>query len=689
MQKKITREEKIIALQHDFIERDAKTAVRFSKENRLGWDNGKTPDEGYSQNIIRNPLELIKEAYGQAKDIIACMNIPGRVKVNITGDTNCSTGNRQVFVATKVFDEPSLAPARKMDVFLGCAVHEGCHLLFTDFGMVRNFPHKLMHDIHNIIEDERIERLFGDPKLNPAALPGYIEKFASATKYYYFDLYAQKLSGKEKKGEPLPQFARLINALLKKIRYPNVLTQEEIEEFADPLYDSVQVLSSYEGCYPHRQLEAKEATEKIFDILKSWLEQQKEQERNQQENQGQDQPEETDNSQRDRSSSGNKSGHSDTGEKSGSGQCQDSHSGNLFDDKEMQDNSDGQADAQDQDENRDSDSGDVAQDTGSPVPGKAARRAAAREIDTAAEIISDALDTLTMNSTADPGNMSSSITTKEGKLLARCIQGDVELDGTVCVYKAQNNEFAYRESLSRVKRYVPLIGKRLSLLSDNRSYTLQGCRSGKFDEAKIAEAFQGVPTVYTQMGTIKTSKCAICILIDESGSMYGRNENVARDTAVLLNEAFSKNGNIELFIYGHTAKHSEDSLFVYREPGHNPRHAIGDTSSRDGNRDSKAIEAACKRIRRHTDNDCLFFVITDGAPNEGYEPVRKTVDEYEKKGFHIAAISLEPSYDPELMYRRALRINNTGSVDYGSIAVQIGKLVKGACLKSMKTIVEF
>ena len=77
-------------------------------------------------------------------------------------------------------------------------------------------------------------------------------------------------------------------------------------------------------------------------------------------------------------------------------------------------------------------------------------------------------------------------------------------------------------------------------------------RSGMLDTGKIAEAFQGVPTVYMREGQVKSDRISVCILIDESGSMYGEGETAARDTAVLLNEAIGTLQNVDLYIYGHS-----------------------------------------------------------------------------------------------------------------------------------------
>lgn len=78
-------------------------------------------------------------------------------------------------------------------------------------------------------------------------------------------------------------------------------------------------------------------------------------------------------------------------------------------------------------------------------------------------------------------------------------------------------------------------------------------------------------------------------------------------------------------------------------------------------------------MRKHTKENVLFFMISDGAPNESVETVRQAVLDVEKQGFAIVAVSIEPQYDPSLMYHR-----NVNLTDMSRLAVDLGKMVKKA-----------
>ena len=216
-------------------------------------------------------------------------------------------------------------------------------------------------------------------------------------------------------------------------------------------------------------------------------------------------------------------------------------------------------------------------------------------------------------------------------------------------------------------------------------------RSGLLDTSKLAEAYQGVQTVYQREGSVKADRIAVCVLIDESGSMYGEKIVAARDLAVLLNESIATIPAIDLYIYGHTyAEHCRDSysegrkiaeLQVYREKGFAPKKALGELQARSGNLDSVAIREVSARMRHlsHYQKN-LMFVITDGAPNERYETLRDTVKELERKGTNIVAVCIEPSYDPSTLYTHHMTLTQMNR-----LAIDLGKIIKKAIMNNTKT----
>ena len=72
-------------------------------------------------------------------------------------------------------------------------------------------------------------------------------------------------------------------------------------------------------------------------------------------------------------------------------------------------------------------------------------------------------------------------------------------------------------------------------------------------------------------------------------------------------------------------------------------------------------------------------MISDGAPNEPVREVRQAVMDVEKQGFAIVAVSIDPHYDPSLMYDR-----NVNLTDMSRLAVELSKMVKKAISDNTK-----
>lgn len=71
-------------------------------------------------------------------------------------------------------------------------------------------------------------------------------------------------------------------------------------------------------------------------------------------------------------------------------------------------------------------------------------------------------------------------------------------------------------------------------------------------------------------------------------------------------------------------------------------------------------------------------MISDGAPNEDPELVRKAVQDVSKDKFGIVAVSIEPHYDPSTMY-----VHNIIFSDLSELSIQIGNIVKKVVLKKV------
>ena len=295
------------------------------------------------------------------------------------------------------------------------------------------------------------------------------------------------------------------------------------------------------------------------------------------------------------------------------------------------------------------------------------------------------------------------------RMIERIAQGTSELvDKNILFSKvliSPENKTGYEEVKRKVSKYIPSIRRTLVSQAKDYDYTIHGCRSGLLDTTKLAEAYQGVPQVYQRLGHVSTSKMAVCVLVDESGSMHhAGKELVAKEAAILLNEALSSVPGVELFIYGHSADYTDDcetghhirntglvDITIYKEPGMQKSDCIGmdKISAKYENRDGDAILSVAKRIRKYTKEYCVMFVISDGSPcaidYSGYSAVGDTAKKIKKAetnyDMDIIGVCIDSVPQMGEMYSSHIDLRR----DLSLFAKNLGKIIKTKILNNRET----
>lgn len=661
-------------LRKDFLERDGDFVYQRTS-GRLNWEKMLRKDAAFSEvfGIMTSEKDIIKKAYALASQMISAMQSPFKVKVMVSPGEDSYTNSKVVHVSTKVLDDSSMDIPHRVDIFLGTAIHEGCHLLYTDFAGIEK--DKLTHSILNILEDERIERLCGED------MPGYIN-FLRPFKYYFFNKYRKE---HEKEFESANDLSRLINSIIALIRYPAALTDKEIEDFGPVLMEIRNILTPY----PDTTADALLMAKRIVEIIKKYVK---------------DNPKDPKQDNRDtESASGQGSSSDDTEQQSGSSESGGESQEDGQEDSGEQKSGSGKSDSEEQDdENTDGGcDGDEPVDASpsgkeSEGDGKGQQPAPVQFDEMTEDALQQAMDEIAgqieemsrLGTNNDVDNNERDMSSSEqcelikndpyiAGILYDAISEGLSSSHTVVHKDIPDNAILYNMSKARIARYIPAIRKALMINAMEYQYSIKGAREGRLDGNKLAEAFQGSPVVYERRGEVKANRMAVCIIIDESGSMDSKSKvNMARDAAVLLNEALIGIPNIDLYIYGHTAIACVCELFAYREGQKKTgRYRLGSTLARRGNLDSMAIREACARVRQNTQEDCIVFMINDGAPNESVSLVKEAVQEMEKDRFSIIAVSVEPEHDPSMIYDKHIKLN------LDQFAFELGKVIKKMILK--------
>lgn len=668
---KVLVDSDIDSIMDDWFERDGETFTKIRKTGRLGWEKTLKEEEPYSAYLLEAPTQedLIKRAYSLATDMIVVMDLPFRVKVKISTKSDSFTDGKKVFVSTKVFDDKELSVGAKLDVFLGLTIHEGCHCLYTDFPKVASMSlNNVERTLFNIIEDERIEEILGDEK------PG-LANFLEKSKYYFFDQYY--LDYVVDKEDAMTPFQRIMNCFLHIIRYPKYLKEKEAIEFGHYLLAVKKVVLPM----PKDSVATAKVAKEIFEIIKDfYIDEEK---RKEEEKFSASEGEEGDG---EMTSLG-----SGTGERKSKPSKGDDTEDEV-DADDLEEESDEESSGRDDDIEESSDSGDGASEKESRRSDEEIVRDAMRKLADDAEKSISAMKDLSRGWKPASTEDEADAVKKRGELLGEICEGGVALGSAKDSFfsRVENCEILYKDSYNRVRKFIPAIAKILK--GHCREYRLvhKSMRSGVLDTTKLAEAYQGVPTVYLREGEVKTDKVSVCVLIDESGSMRGERITSARDAAVLINEAVGSVPNVELFIYGHSGDMrytGATELFVYRENGYAPKYALGSCKARSENRDGLAILETAKRVRKQTKNPVLMFILSDGAPcASGYggasamEHVRECVHQVEQLDFHVIQVCINHCYDPARMFKNFVVLE-----DMSTLAFELAKAIKKVTMQKVKS----
>lgn len=620
--------------------RSERTGYTTGYRSKLGWESGITRGTSYSSvfwkpSVTKDKEKLITRAYNLAKEMILVMDTPGMVNIRIVDSKEgFENSGKEIFVSTSVFDDTSLDESEAVDIFSGSTIHEGCHLLYTDYNLfskwkmghaLRDSPDiELREYVFNILEDERVESELG--KFKPGLMV-FLEKM----KDYYFKK-AQKHESKllvetdEGGDKGLIKYETCIRTLSRIIRYPKGLTQEDLEinrKFFNHVQDLIIPL-------PESTKEALNVTDKICDFLVLTI---------------------------------------------------------------LEEESINYPDRSEKDLER-----DIKKKLGNIIYGgdmkgffktfAGAALSIGRDIDSLVGKIDE----------KDVSGAVSQHDGVLGKVLQGIYERGKESETIFIKNEGKRRSYRtleeiYKEDKEEIQQYIPSIRK--LLISNNKDYTgvLHGCKSGFLDTTKLAEAYQGVEHVYFKNYQVKTKKTSVCILIDESGSMGGRREESARKAAILLNEAFGNLPNVNLYIYGHSGdEHTISSdystdIYVYREPGvKTNKFILANSRARWQNRDGTALREIADRIRnKHRDqNEVLMFILSDGEPAAGnytgfeaIEDTKKAVQEITKMRFIPVQISINGYHDPSSMFNHYIMLEQLDD-----LAKELGKVVKKAVLKA-------
>lgn len=666
----MTHEQKIKAITTDFLERDGDKFVKIRRNGRLGWEDTIPAHGAYSERITRGlntKIDQYTYAFNCAKDMLKIMGVSNRVHLNVSRVTESNTNASQMNISTKVFNDRERTFEGKLDVFIGDTVHEASHVLFSDFNLFTD--NKVLNNLANIVEDERIERATCEKT------PG-LACFLGQSKYYHFDTESKKAQSPFF-NEAENDFYNLFNSILALIRYPKLLTPELVDKYADELLETKRILTPY----PTSTKESFDAAAKLLALLMKYAPKDEQTKKDEEESEAEEQQQQ--------SSESNENGDDQTekedGHSSGDNDTDSDSNSQSNDNQEQPEGNDERGDEQDDEQDNDED-GEDESSSKTQMPELSE--------DEKQEIIKALCEATQGSDIGKDNDISDDIRNDSYDILQSVFDGSIHIssDGKLQTKMKREEKSVYEAAREKVSPYIASIRKALTINSTELQFVVRGNRSGRLDPNRMVEGIQGVDTVYTKQGEVKSDKVNVVILIDESGSMHGDKLKAARNASVLLAEAMKDLKNINLFVYGHT---STNITYYYRDPRNvllnvyiegdlRKRRTLGTLDAFGKNFDSRAIEEVVRRVRTKTSDDCLMIVITDGLPNEPFEQVKKAVTDAQRQGFDVLAIGIESGLDLNSVYPKSLMMT-----DLSTFAKDLSKLIKGTVLGKTNRRLQF
>jgi hypothetical protein len=606
----------------DWFNRRAEDAYTYVDESKrfFNWDAGRRSYSSYFYND-KNPA---KDAGKFLGSMFKVLGVPSKFKNEVNAKhvlSHMNTSAPKIHIPIKMLkgeDGTYSSDPKAIDAFYGACIQNAAYAsMQTDREYSQSMSPMLKTDkkdvkslLTAVLNGERINQKIGE------RYPGYL-KFVQKYKDYTFDENYQELP------EDASQQARLLDLVVKMLRYPAHISSEDMDEFAKPI-ESIERMLKRRGGIPSTHEECASFAQSIAKIIYEYKEEEpppSEGGEGEGEGEGED-------SSKEPSKVPMFSG------KSGVDELADQMMDQMFEDPEDY-----------SEESLSSDDREAFDDFEDATKEPEAR--------------------------GDWASIDEGLVDGDSKIYFDIASGSK----TRYVKDREKIDLAKAQTLARL----------FQRKSKDYEFSMRGMRSGRLDTGKLAEAKQHVPTIYERIGQVKTNKICVGVLIDESGSMEGEEIDKARQAAIFLNEVFKKMRDVELFIYGHSAdiRHTGSTeINVYKEPGKvTDMYALGSVHARSENRDGTAILATAKRIRQYTKNNGILFVLSDGGPcARGYhgssaiEDVRKKVLKAEAMGFQVIQIAINTCVPSAQMFNHYITMTDIKNLPKDMVAYMSRKV---------------
>lgn len=608
--------EKMSKLVKDWFGRRADEAYTFADDRKrlFSWDKGR---ESYSSYFIRDD-NAMKNAAKMIGSMFRVVGVPRGTTYTVNPKVSSTRPMVQVPIQMLRDEEGNFKDQdpQLLDAFYGAAIQNAAQMAmqtdseYLKMQRIKTNKKATMSDVFGqILNTERVDKKLAD------RLPGYL-KFVQRFKDHKFESY-------EGPGLEASKQERLMDLIMRMLRYPANLTEEELNEFEKPL-KSIERLLKKTGGIPGTFEDCQSMGRSLANIVYKYVEEEEEQP---EEEGGGGEGEGEDESSGKPSPSKSKSEMDDAARammeelmSTGTGDESDEELMDSFEDftDEMEDDKEKKMEKEFNEEGEVNEGVNIF-----------------KRADTDKDSYKHSLKRIDVTKAA-----------VLQKLFAR---------------KSKNYEFSIKSmrsgrldtnKIAEARQNVPTIYERIGAVSTNKvtvgvlideSGSMGGTKIQKAREAAIFinEVFKKMPEVNLYI--------------------YG----FTSDTDGM----------------------DVNTIRIYHEKGTiTDPFALGSVEARANNRDGEAILAVAKRMRSRTPDQGLLFVLSDGAPSAynyggraGIEDTRKKVSKAQSMGFQVIQIAIEHHVPSKEMFDYYIQMTDIKNLPRDMVAYmsrKVDKLIK-------------
>lgn len=226
------------------------------------------------------------------------------------------------------------------------------------------------------------------------------------------------------------------------------------------------------------------------------------------------------------------------------------------------------------------------------------------------------------------------------------------------VKNAEWNNSTYKRNYEKGAAEIQTISRNLQ--KSIKPYLTEKAKGGKRQNLLIGKRFDGrkaaLPTdnVFYDKLNPKDVSLAVCVLIDQSGSMRGDKIKYALTTALVV-EDFCRELKVPILVCGHHTNGRSTKINDYVEfdqISKNEKYSLMGLYTSDSNRDGLAVRYCLNRLAKRKEPTKLLIVISDGKPADyGYDTpeaiqdIGEALRKYRKKGIEVFAAAIDKDKD--------------------------------------------